>query len=43
MPVKLGRWAWLATGYVSKEEMASFWHRDMQNGGLRSREVRMGL
>ena len=25
MPVKLGRWAWIATGYISVSQMAGFW------------------
>ena len=34
MPVKLGRWAWLATGYVSIAEMAAFWHIGVSKSGL---------
>ena len=34
MPVKLGRWAWLATGYVSLAEMAAFWHIGVSKSGL---------
>jgi hypothetical protein len=26
MPVKLGRWAWISTGYISVSQMAGFWN-----------------
>ena len=34
MPVKLGRWAWLATGYVSEAEMAAFWRVNVSKVGF---------
>ena len=34
MPAKLGRWAWLATGYASEAEMAAFWRVNVSKVGF---------